>query len=117
MACHTDKVLKPEFKKNVFITIFTDETCANAFFSRDSTALDKEGLAKAKTAAKLAFIPTKKYQKLLYSREEKKFCAFTATLRGDFEFCSPSVRQFLDLVAVKGTVIPRNNKFGYAFMS
>lgn len=117
MACHTDKALNPEFKKNVFMTIFTDEGSANAYFMRGSTSMDKEASNKAKAALKLAFVPTQRHQKLLYSREEKKFYKFTATLRGDFEFCSPLVRKFTETVEAKGSTISKTNKYGYAFGS
>src|SRR5208282_5959325 len=65
MAAHTDKALDPELKSNGFVKIFAQECAARAYYSRDSTALDKTRKAAAFAACDDAFTPACKYQKLV----------------------------------------------------
>lgn len=115
MACHTDKVLLPEHKKNIFVTIFTDESSAFGYFDKKSTSLDPESMKESKRMIKLAFVPQLKYQKLMYIREEKKFYKYTAKQREEFKFGSIALHSFCEKIKAESGTISRSNKFASAF--
>lgn len=115
MACHTDKALLPEHKKNIFVTIFTDEQSAFCYFDKKSTALDPQSMAKSKAAIKTAFVPNLKYQKLMYIREERKFYKYTAKLHDNFKFGSPILNRFCEEIKAEEGSVSRTNRFANAF--
>jgi ABC-type dipeptide/oligopeptide/nickel transport system ATPase subunit len=114
LALHSDKLIDPEQKKSVFVSIFTDAFTANSYFDKASTGLDSANKNRAKCAVRVAFIQTLKNQKLLYISNEDQFYRMTATLRADFQFCAPIVRDFCDKIKADGG-ISRSNKFAFAF--
>lgn len=111
LACHTDKALDAELKKNAFVSIFTEEPCARAYFERKSTDLDKEGRSRAIDACKSAFTPLARHQKLIFLREEKKFYRFTSTARNNFEFGSPIIREYCAQIQAESGALSPDNKF------
>lgn len=115
IACHTDKALDAELKKNSYVNIFTEESCAHAYFERKTTDLSREAKAKALNALKIAFTPLAKFQKLAWIREEKKFYKFTATRRDDFKFGSPIVREYCRQIQAETGSISASNKFIHGF--
>jgi hypothetical protein len=115
IACHTDKALEPELKKNAFVQIFTEPTCAHAYFGRLSNDLDKEAKATANSASKQAFTPTAKYQKLAYVRENKKFYKFTADLNRDFKFGCDAMWNYCKKIEAREGAISCDNKFSKEF--
>jgi len=112
IACHTDKALDPELKKNAFVQIFTEESAAHAFFERKSNDLDKEAIRRATAALKQAFVPSQKFQKLAFIRDEKKFYKFTAKRDKNFKFGSAAIWKYSEQIQNKDGVIgSSNNKF------
>jgi hypothetical protein len=115
IACHTDKALDPELKKNVFVSIFTEETCAHAYFERKSNDLDKEAKARALAACKMAFTPLARHQKLAWVRDEKKFYRLTATTRPNFRFGSQYIWEYCDRIKADIESATVDNKFIWDF--
>ncbi len=115
-ACHTDKALSPEIKKNAFISIFTEETCAHAYFDRKTNDLDKDAKSRASQACKFAFTPLAKHQKLVWAREEKKFFRWTATPRPNLQFGCPIIWEYCNAIKIEAGTMPSNNKFIGGFM-
>lgn len=111
IACHTDKALDPELKKNAFISIFTEETCARSYFDRKSNDLDREAKQRAALACKSAFSPLAPYQKLIWVREEKKFYRYTASSHSNFRFGSQYVWEYCDKIKSDSGAINADNKF------
>lgn len=111
IACHTDKALDPELKKNAFISIFTEETCAHAYFERKSNDLDKDAKTRASQACKVAFTPLARHQKLAWVREEKKFYKFTASSHTNFKFGSQYIWEYCDRIKAEEGALSADNKF------
>ena len=115
IACHTDKALDPELKKSAFVTMFTDEPSANAYFSRGSNDLTKEDQRKAQAALKAAFTPAERFQKLAYVRDEGVFKKFIATKYDDFQFGSQHVWQYCETIKAEPGTAAVNNRFMHGF--
>jgi len=111
IACHTDKALDPELKKNTFVTVFTEETCAAAYFNRASNDLDKDARKRAKDACKFAFTPMAKHQKLVWIRDEKKFFTLTARKHDNFRFGCEAIWEFCNTVKIEAGGTLSDNKF------
>jgi hypothetical protein len=111
IACHTDKALNPELKKNAFVSVFTEEGCAHGYFHRKSNDLDKDAVTKATAACKIAFTPLAKYQKLVWVRDEKKFYTLTATKHENFKFGSAAVWEYCSQCQAEAGSISSDNKF------
>lgn len=116
IACHTDKALDPELKKNAFVSIFTEETCAHAYFERKSNDLDKEAKSRAYAACKVVFTPLAKFQKLVWVRDEKKFYRFTASSHPSFQFGSPYIWEYCKHIQAEAGAMNSDNKFIMEFM-
>jgi hypothetical protein len=108
-ACHTDKALDPEIKKNTYINIFCDESSASSYFSRTSAFMSEQIVTKAKTSIKSTF--SVKWQKLIWVKERNLFCKYTANIHPPFTFGSDVVREFGDRVAADATKTDVNNYF------
>lgn len=115
IACHTDKCIDPELKKNAFVSIFTEDSCAFAYFDRPSNNFDKESKERAKKALKAAFTPMAKYQKLVWVREDKQFYKFTATIHDEFKFGGDILREYCSRCQATKSAIETNNKFIHDF--
>lgn len=115
MACHTDKVLLPEHKKQIFVTIFTEESSAFGYFDKKSTSLDPESTKKSKLMIKMAFTPSLKYQKLMYVRDERKFYKYTAKVHDDFKFGSQLIRSYCDEIKADAGTVSRTNRYASIF--
>jgi ribosomal protein L20 len=116
LACHTDKSLDPAFKKNAFNSVFTEQTCANAYFGRGSNDFDKDDKERAKSACRGAFTPVSKHQKLIWVREDKKFYRFTATKRDGFRFGCDALWNLSKQIESEGMNFSEDNKFISGFM-
>lgn len=116
IACHTDKALDPELKKNAFVSIFTGEKSAIAYFERKSNDFDKEEKIRATSARKGAFTPLAKHQKLVWVREEGKFYRFTATAHDNFKFGSSVIWEYCKQIQIEAGTINTDNKFINDFM-
>lgn len=108
IACHTDKSLDPELKKNSYVNIFTHESCAHAYFMRKSNDLDREAIRRADTACKSAFTPLSKHQKLVWVRDEKKFYRHIARKHDKFSFGASAIWEFCRLIASDGSNVSDN---------
>jgi hypothetical protein len=111
LASHTDKSLDPELKKNAFITVFTGEATALAYFNRPSNDLDKESYARAVAACRAVYTPLAPHQKLVWLRAEKRFCRFTATLWPVFRFGNAVLWDYCDRIKSDGSTLAAGNKF------
>lgn len=111
IACHTDKALDPELKKNAFVNIFTGEKSANSYFERKTNDLDKEERVRASAARKTAFTPMAKHQKLVWVREENKFYRFTASSHDNFKFGSSVIWEYCKQIQAEAGTINTDNKF------
>lgn len=111
IACHTDKALDSELKKNAAVSIFTEYSCASGYFTRTAMSFDKETQQKALAAAKIAFSPTTPFQKLAWVRHEKKYYKFSAVKRDGFSFCSAKVREYARLAAAESGKVSADNEF------
>jgi hypothetical protein len=111
IACHTDKALDPELKKNTFVTVFTEETCALGYFNRASNDLDKDAKRRAKDACKFAFTPMAKYQKLVWIRDEKKFFTLTAKKHDNFRFGCDALWDYCNIIKADSGGSLSDNKF------
>lgn len=92
IACHTDVALPPDLKKNAFVSIYTTPGCAQGYFQRNSSNIDKEGKAKSLYACKSAF--SVKHQKLVFIRETNGFYKFIAQHNDGFKFGSKYIWEF-----------------------
>jgi len=111
IACHTDVALEPGLKKNAFLTIFTEETSAHAYFERKTNDLTKEQKRVSANACKIAFTGLAKYQKLAWVRDESRFYTFTSKIHGNFRFGSQHFWDFCNKIKAEAGSIPTNNKF------
>lgn len=116
IACHTDKSLDPELKKNSFVNIFTESGCCHAYIERPSNDLTREQIKSAQEAVKQTFVPIPelKNQKLVWIREQKKFFKYTADSHPNFTFGAPILRSFCNRVTNTGTSAT-DNKFMAGF--
>ena len=116
IACHTDKALSPELKKNAFINIFAEPTSANSYIERKTNDLDKGSKINAKQAIDCAFTPLAKYQKLALIREDKSYYRFTAELHPAFKFGSEMIWKFCDKITVDANNAVSTNRFIQKFV-
>lgn len=116
IACHTDKALSAELRKNAYVSIFTESSSAHAYFTRASNDLDKEGKIRADNASKTTFTPIAPYQKLVWIRDEKKFYRYTASSNTDFKFGSQYIWDFCNQIRAEEGAISNNNKFISEFL-
>lgn len=116
VACHTDLNLGSGFKLNAFVSIFTEESCANLYFSRKSIGVDKEDQIRAKNACKGAFTSLAKYQKLAWVREDKCFYRFIATKRPGFIFGCTAIWDFCKPITAENQIVSADNKFASGFL-
>jgi len=111
IACHTDKALDPELKKNAFVTIFTEETCARSYIDRPSNDMNKDAKRRAHTACKGTFTPLAEFQKLAWVRDEKTYYRLTATKHDDFRFGCKQIWDYCDRIKSDGMSLSATNKF------
>jgi len=111
-ACHTDKALDAELKKNAAMSIFTDDRSARAYFSRGSSDFDKAYIREADAAIKAAFTPLAKHQKLLLTRDDNnKLYKYTASPRKGFKFGSEYIWKYCDNIKAESGDVSQGNRF------
>lgn len=110
IACHTDKALDPELKKNAFVSIFTEESSAHAYFERKTNDLDLEARRRAAAAVRVTFSPIAKHQKLAWLREEKKFYRFTSVPH-TFKFGNQYIWDYCESIKAEAGALSMDNKF------
>lgn len=110
MACHDDKAIPTEMKKNAFVQIFTQPQAASYYFQKDSTGLSKEAKTTAFAAIRETFspLPSAKYQKLLYMRETDQFYRYTAEKHDAFQFGGALVWKYCQRAQSSGENLTRN---------
>lgn len=93
-----DSNLDTDIKKNAFISIFTTEQVANAFFNRSANNFNKDFIWKAHNCAAKVFKEddekSKHHRKLVYIRLENSLKYYTASICGDFKMCSETVWKY-----------------------
>lgn len=117
IACHTDKAIDAELRKNAFVSIFTSPKVAHAFFTRPSNDFDKKtDQVEAEEARKVTFTPLQKYQKLAYVRADNKFYRFTSKQHPGFRFGSDAIWEYCDRIKAEAGTISADNRFISGFM-
>lgn len=111
IACHSDKNLDSELRKNAFVNFYTQEKCAHAYFHRKTNDFDVEDRKQADRNCKIAFSHTAKHQKLIWMRIENKFYRYTAKKYPNFQFGSPIINEFCKMIQNDGVCISSDNKF------
>ena len=111
IACHNDKALDSELRKNAFINVFTSEKSARSYFKRGSNDFDKDEFKQAQAAIKCAFSPLLKYQKLIWVRMENKFYKATANIHENFRFGSPVIWEYCRKIQAEAGSVATDNKF------
>lgn len=115
IGCHTDKTLDTAVKKNTFVSIFTANGAARAYFNRASSDFDRATKNKAFRAIDTIFSDTLPHQKLVILRGNSAFYKYTATRRDDFRFGSDALWEFCDKVKCADGTLAQSNKFLYDF--
>lgn len=110
IAAHTEKSLDPEYRKNAFITMWTEPSSANSYMMKEFKD-DKVMRTQMMQAIESTFVPHAKYQKLAFIRAERAFKRFTAVKRIGFRFCSPLIWSFMDKITRSEDDISDRNKF------
>lgn len=111
MAAHTDSAFAPAIKKNVNMSVFCAQECANAYFVRPSASFSKETQQKSKRAVNEAFTLTSKYQKLVLIRDNGEFYKYTAKLHDPFSFCEGILKDFCERIAPEEGALNPHNKY------
>lgn len=115
-----DKLLDSNFRQNAFISIFTTEKCARAYFTRQTNNFDKDEQTKVKAILKEIFDnddPHKKFQKLVYVRESKQqYYRFVATKYPKFKVCFPYIQKYCELIKSTEECFDESNPFMRNFM-
>lgn len=111
IACHTDKALDPELKKNAFNSVFTESSCAYGYYNRKSNDIDPEAKKRAIIACKNTFSPTNPFQKLIWSREDKKFYKSTAAMHDNFTFGNRHLWEYCNRIQVDNSTSNISNKY------
>lgn len=116
IACHTDKAIDAELRKNAFTSIFTSQKTAHAFFTRPSNDFDKAEQRAADELCKIAFSPLAGHQKLAFVRAENKYYRFTSKSHPGFRFGSPAIWDYCDKIKAESGTISADNRFIGGFM-
>lgn len=111
IACHTDKALDGELKKNAYVTIFTEESSAGAYYTRTNMGFDKETLIKATEARKIAFTPMKPFQKLIWNRLDRQYYCYTAAKHENFRFGSDALWDYCNKCKKETGAVASGNRF------
>ncbi len=114
IACHTDKALDPELKKNARVSIFTEPGSARAYFDRPSHNFDKSQKIMAHRLIGSTFTNVKPYQKIVWVRDERSLYSLTADKRPGFKFGSPIIREYAKKIEA-GKKSSLGNKFAGTF--
>jgi energy-coupling factor transporter ATP-binding protein EcfA2 len=110
IGCHTDKTIDAGVKKSTFVSIFTEEGAARAYFNRASSDFDRATKNKAIKAIDHIFT-TGTHQKLVILRGDHTFYKYTAVGQSDFRFGSESLWNFCDRVKSDEGTLSATNKF------
>jgi tRNA A37 threonylcarbamoyladenosine biosynthesis protein TsaE len=114
IACHDDLVIPKTLRDGVFVTFYMKEKFARNVLMRNTTKLGAELRKELNDVIKSAFTPMAEWQKLVYTKNDGKFWRFTATLRKNFTFCSPTVWKFCEAIeadprdSIKNSVYAKN---------
>jgi hypothetical protein len=117
-----DKLLDTTFRQNAFISIFTSDKSARAFFNRSSNNFEKSEVKKVESIIveifkKGASHPIK-FQKLVYMRQAKQpYLKYIAKKMPKFKVCFPYVQKYCELVKSNEDYIDPDNPFMLSFMS
>jgi energy-coupling factor transporter ATP-binding protein EcfA2 len=89
--------LHASLRKNVRISIFTDENCALGFFTRASNGFNDNIKKKIKNIITVLFNNENKYKKLIYNKDDKEPIQwYQADIIEPFSFCDSSITEYTD---------------------
>lgn len=112
-----DKLLETTFRQNAFVSIFTSEKSARAFFGRSSNNFEKAEIKKISGLISKTFIPSKKYQKFVYLKESKaKYYKYQAETYKKFKVCFPYIQKYCELIESNEEVLDEDNPFMKSFL-
>jgi len=114
-----DKLLDTTFRQNSFISIFTSDKSARAYFTRSANNFDKEEAKKVLAIIQKVYHKTgpKKFQKLVYMREAKMpYMKYTAKIYPKFRVCFPYVQRYCEIVKSGEDVVDEENPFMKNFL-
>lgn len=114
IGCHTDKTIDAGVKKSTFVSIFTEEGAARAYYNRTSSDFDTNTKKRAMKAIETIFVDGT-YQKLVTIRGDHMFYKYTAAGRSDFRFGSEALWKFCDMVKSDDSALSTTNKFIHDF--
>lgn len=110
-----DKLLDSNFRQNAFVSIFTEDKAARAYFGRQANNFDKDEIKKAAEYIKKVY--KKKFYKLVYVRESKQpYQYIKADLFPKFRVCFPYVWKYCELVESDEDHIDEDNPFMKNFL-
>jgi len=111
IACQDDTDIASSLRKNAFVSVFTSDTCANAFFGRKANDFSREMTKKVEALSMQLRWKPPYFEKLVYLRQENKLYKFVAEIHDGFCFGSSSVRNFCRTIERSGTNMDKNNPF------
>jgi ABC-type dipeptide/oligopeptide/nickel transport system ATPase subunit len=111
IACQDDTDIASSLRKNAFISVFTSDICANAFFGRKSNDFPRELAKRVDVVSMQLRWKPPDFEKLVYLRQENKLYKFVAELHDNFCFGSSPLRNFCSNIERNGTNMDKNNPF------
>jgi hypothetical protein len=121
----SDKVLVPDIRKNVYVSIFTEVSCAMTFFKTESNGIPKTMKKHAEAIAEELFkgsnIPgNRNFKKLVFNRmsmDGNKFQYYIANPNLDFKFGCNALWSLWNAVPKKQnkSILNKNNEFYKSF--
>jgi len=111
IACQDDKDIESSLRKNSFISVFTTDACANAFFTRKANDFPKTIQKRVDLYCSAMRWDEPYFEKMVYVRRENKVYKFVAEIHEDFQFCSSSVRDYCRSIERSGTTMDKTNPF------
>lgn len=117
LACQDDKDIESSLRKNAFVSMFTTDACANAFFSRKANDFPRDMIKKVDKLCTALRWDKPYFEKLLYMRQENKLYKLVADLHDGFQFGSVTVREYCKSIERNGAAVDKNNPFYSDFLS
>jgi hypothetical protein len=112
ISCQDDTDLSTNFRKNIFVSMFTSKTTSDSYFSRETNKFPKEVISYVDDITKTIFQTT--FRILSYIRldsEKKYFYHFTSPIYDVFKFGSEDFLALSDLIKTDSVSIDKSNPF------
>lgn len=111
IACQDDKDIESSLRKNSFVSIFTTDVCANAYFSRKANDFPRQMIKRVDALCSTFKWDKPYFEKLAYVRQENKVYKLVAQIHDDFAFGSPALREYCKSIERNGASVDKNNPF------